>query len=64
MIKKSEKFEVPEDSICTKYLDFLDTVDGIVYYIPLITTIDYLTYPESKKMFAPDRNKLNKYFLN
>lgn len=64
MIKKSESFSLPEDSICTKYKEYLDTIDGMVYFIPFITTIDYLTHYESKRVFATDSNKLKKYNKN
>lgn len=64
MIKKSESFLLPEDSICSEYMEYLDTIDGKIYFIPFITTVDYLTHHETRKMFAIDLDKLKKYTNN
>lgn len=41
--------ELMEQTSCSEYLDFIDLLEGIGFFIPFLTTIGYLSHPESRK---------------
>ena len=53
MTFKDDVFDLPEDSICKEYLEYLDIIsDGSGYYIPFITTHNFLTHTEARKIIT------------
>jgi|LakMenE01Jun11ns_1017448.scaffolds.fasta_scaffold9683149_2 hypothetical protein len=42
-------FEMIEYSLCADFVEYLEIVEGKGFYIPFITTMNYLTHPSSKK---------------
>jgi len=49
-MSEDEFFELLEYSLCSDFVEYLEIVEGKGYYIPFITTINYLTHPSSKKL--------------
>lgn len=45
----SDLIDALENSICAEYMEYLELLEGVGYYIPFVTTINYLTHAESKK---------------
>jgi hypothetical protein len=41
--------EMIEHTLCSDYLDYMEMIDGVGFYIPFITTLNYLTHPVSRK---------------
>lgn len=53
MTFKDDTFDVPADSICQDYMEYLDVIsDGSGYYIPFITTVNFLTHTEARKLIT------------
>lgn len=45
-----ERFiELMEKTLCSDFIDYMELYEGVGYYIPFITTINYLTHAESRK---------------
>lgn len=51
-MSEDEFFELLEYSLCSDFVDYLEIVEGKGYYIPFITTVNYLTHTAT-------RNSLN-----
>jgi hypothetical protein len=53
-------FEMVEYSLCADFIEYLEIVEGKGFYIPFITTMNYLTHPSSRKSVAiKDYSKLS-----
>jgi hypothetical protein len=57
---EEEFFELLDDGICSEFSDFLELLEGKGYYIPFVTTVNYLSHPTTKSAFGPleDYSKL------
>lgn len=56
---EEEFFELIEFSLCSEFAEYLEIYEGKGYYIPFITTVNYLTHPSSKAALnAVDYSKL------
>jgi hypothetical protein len=44
-------FEMIELSLCSDFIEYLEVLENKGYYIPFITTINYLTHPVSRNVF-------------
>jgi hypothetical protein len=44
-------FEMIELSLCSDFIEYLEVLENKGYYIPFITTVNYLTHPVSRKAF-------------
>ena len=54
-----EFFDLLDNSLCSQFTEYLELYEGLGYYIPFITTINYLTHPISKSTFKiKDYSKL------
>ncbi|NDC29911.1 MAG: hypothetical protein EBZ58_03010 [Bacteroidetes bacterium] len=52
-------FDLLDEGLCSEFVDYLEIVEGMGYYIPFITTMNYLTHPTSKAAFKiKDYSKL------
>lgn len=49
-------FQLLDNGICSDFADYLELVDGKGYYIPFVTTINYLTHPTTKAAFGPSKD--------
>lgn len=47
-MSEDEFFELLDESLCADFVEYLELLDGKGYYIPFVTTINYLTHPTSK----------------
>jgi hypothetical protein len=41
--------EMIEKTLCADFIEYMELVEGIGFYIPFITTVNYLSHPESRK---------------
>jgi len=59
-MSEDEFFELLEYSLCSDFVEYLEIIEGKGYYIPFVTTINYLTHKASKAAFLPreDYSKL------
>jgi hypothetical protein len=48
-MSEDDFFEMIENSLCADFIEYLEVIENKGYYIPFITTINYLTHPSSKK---------------
>lgn len=52
-------FEMLDKGLCSEFVEYLEIVEGKGYYIPFITTINYLTHPVSRNSLGiKDLSKL------
>lgn len=47
-MSEDEFFELLEYSLCSDFVEYLEIVEGKGYYIPFVTTINYLTHTASR----------------
>ena len=58
-MKDEEFFQLLEEGLCSEFVEYLEVIEGLGYYIPFITTVNYLTYPTSRAAFnIKDYSKL------
>lgn len=50
-----------EKSLCCEFIKYTELIDGIGCYIPFITTIDYLSHIDSRKLMNIEINNYAKY---
>lgn len=51
--------QMMEETLCADYLDYMEMIEGVGFYIPFITTLNYLTHPSSRKAIVlKDYSKL------
>lgn len=47
-MSEDDFFDLLEYSLCADFVEYLELVEGKGYYIPFVTTINYLTHQSSK----------------
>lgn len=58
-MSEEEFLDLMENSLCADFVEFLEIFEGKGYYIPFITTVNYLTHPSSKaSLKIKDNSKL------
>lgn len=45
---EDEFLELIDNSLCSDFVDFLEVIENKGYYIPFITTVNYLTHSVSR----------------
>lgn len=50
-MSEDEFFELLEYSLCSDFVEYLEIFEGKGYYIPFVTTVNYLTHPSSRNAF-------------
>ena len=50
-MSEDDFFDMLEYSLCADFVEFLEVIEGKGYYIPFISTINYLTHPVSRNTF-------------
>jgi hypothetical protein len=45
---EDEFLELMDNSLCSDFVDFLEVIENKGYYIPFITTVNYLTHSVSR----------------
>jgi hypothetical protein len=52
-------FEMLDEGLCAEFVEYLEVTEGKGYYIPFITTMNYLTHPVSRNSLGvKDLSKL------
>lgn len=58
-MSEDDFFEMLDKSLCSEFVDYLEIVEGKGYYIPFITTMNYLTHTVSRNSLGiKDLSKL------
>lgn len=51
-MSEDDFFEMLDKGLCAEFVDYLEIVEGKGYYIPFITTMNYLTHSVSRNSLA------------